>query len=348
MTNDDDATVVCSKSYLKDLLQDRYGKHIYFVNRPGRDDVAGFKDFCDLLLHDNFFSDRNEGEGSEAERLVHKAAGVILAEIREQSFIRDFYPTADNISCDGLNFLPPLLTVLVKRLIRSPLKQAALGQAIIQEARPQGCLMPLLFGVGVDLDHCGAHQAQMKLARLVFSVSTDEIVRYKQSVMHVPDETGDSVNDCATVTHFVADNVDHNVRTLDGLGTFHGMGIISATVGRDGTFGKLNRAVRQLPKIQKACLATRDKCMPILSFDKPDCVGLKGVELCAIRSLQQPIGLPRVMNLNCLWHAAGLLNRGFQPRPNWSGYMQSVCKGQHTGVSCVEMLSIVNLNPGSG
>ena len=28
---------------------------------------------------------------------------------------------------------------------------------------------------------------------------------------------------------YVADNVDHNIRTLDGHGTFHGMGIIAAT-----------------------------------------------------------------------------------------------------------------------
>ncbi len=27
---------------------------------------------------------------------------------------------------------------------------------------------------------------------------------------------------------YVADNVDHNIRTLDGHGTFHGMGIIAA------------------------------------------------------------------------------------------------------------------------
>jgi hypothetical protein len=30
------------------------------------------------------------------------------------------------------------------------------------------------------------------------------------------------------VIHHVADNVDHNIATLDGHGTFHGMGIIAA------------------------------------------------------------------------------------------------------------------------
>ena len=30
-------------------------------------------------------------------------------------------------------------------------------------------------------------------------------------------------------TQYIADNVDHNVITLDGSGTFHGMGITSAS-----------------------------------------------------------------------------------------------------------------------
>jgi len=30
------------------------------------------------------------------------------------------------------------------------------------------------------------------------------------------------------LVQFAADNVDHNIRTLDGLGTFHGMGMIAA------------------------------------------------------------------------------------------------------------------------
>jgi len=36
-------------------------------------------------------------------------------------------------------------------------------------------------------------------------------------------------------TQFIADNVDHNVCTLDGLHTFHGMGIIAASVMNDAS-----------------------------------------------------------------------------------------------------------------
>jgi hypothetical protein len=234
----DDCSVYC-KDYLKDLLQKRYGDYIYFASRPGRDDVVGFKNFCDLLLHNKFFSDRNEGDGTEAEKLVQKAAGLIMSEIREVECNRDFYPTADDITCDGLKFVPPLLTLFLKRLIRCPLKQAALGQAIVQSARPQGNIMPLLFGIGVDSAQLGVHQLQLKLQRFGFSVSTDEIRRYKHSIMQTIHDN-DTISDDMTIEpimHFVADNVDHNVRTLDGLGTFHGMGIISASIFPSGIFG---------------------------------------------------------------------------------------------------------------
>ena len=80
-------------------------EHIYFVPRPGRDDVVGFRNYCELLLHNKYFS---EGEGSESERIIQKAAGLIMAEIsiREMKTERQ-YPTDGDIGGDGVTFLPP-------------------------------------------------------------------------------------------------------------------------------------------------------------------------------------------------------------------------------------------------
>ena len=38
-----------------------------------------------------------------------------------------------------------------------------------------------------------------------------------------------------TFTQWVANNVDHNVATLNGEGTFHGMGIIAVLTSKDET-----------------------------------------------------------------------------------------------------------------
>jgi hypothetical protein len=160
---------------LKSLLQNRYGEHIYFVSRPGRDDVVGFKNYWDILLRSNFFSDRNEEEGTEAEKYVQKAARLVMAEIREMMAAREFYLVDEEIAGDGLKFISKLLKLFLKRIIQARMKVAGLGQGIVQAARPQGFLVPLLFGVGVEADHSGGEQFQIQLARLGFSLSCDEI-----------------------------------------------------------------------------------------------------------------------------------------------------------------------------
>ena len=60
----------------------------------------------------------------------------------------------------------------------------------------------------------------------------NEVKKYQQSVLEAtcPDSViGPTFQSC--MTQWVADNMDHNVRTLDGCGSFHGMGTISASVG---------------------------------------------------------------------------------------------------------------------
>ena len=54
-------------------------------------------------------------------------------------------------------------------------------------------------------------------------MSVDEILRFKHSIMKTFQDNSTAVHasDQIPGMHFVADNVDHNIRTLDGLGTFH-------------------------------------------------------------------------------------------------------------------------------
>ena len=65
-----------------------------------------------------------------------------------------------------------------------------------------------------------------KHSRLRFLISYNEVTRYKV----VKYETIEDLQaKCfpGSITQWVADNVNHNIATLDGHGTFHGMGIIS-------------------------------------------------------------------------------------------------------------------------
>ena len=72
------------------------------------------------------------------------------------------------------------------------------------------------------------------MAQLGFSITYDEVVRYKQSV--IQSETLESLlteYPPDTFTQWAADNVDHNVATLDGQGTFHGMEILAISTAKD-------------------------------------------------------------------------------------------------------------------
>ena len=81
----------------------------------------------------------------------------------------------------------------------------------------------------------GSKSMLQELAHLGYCVSYDEVTKYKQSVT-AASEPGFARGECypSALTRWVADNADHNVRTLDGTGTFHGMGIVSVTVSASG------------------------------------------------------------------------------------------------------------------
>ena len=69
-----------------------------------------------------------------------------------------------------------------------------------------------------------------ELFNLGFSVSYSEVQRFKQAVA-CSLETQNVISENLegnTLSHFIADNVDYNLNTLDGKRTFYGMGGIAA------------------------------------------------------------------------------------------------------------------------
>ena len=232
-----------SMKRLRGLLVERYGDTIYFASRQGSADVVGFKNMCDLILHDKLSSD--SCGGSAEEKIVKKAAALILAEIRATSFDKSSYPNAEDIVADGTSFLPNLLKTFMSHLINDKLKQASIGQAVVQASKPRSSIMPLMFGIGVELSRCGNRQLHNQLCHLGFSISYSEMRQFKQSVvLSYPSITPSDVSSTKTNVSFaqyVADNFDHNVRTLDGHGTFHGMGIISCSLFPPGNFGRQHK-----------------------------------------------------------------------------------------------------------
>ena len=123
----------------------------------------------------------------------------------------------------------------------------------------------MLFGLAVEMDHVFRSRWQVDhLPKLGYSLSSYEVTRYKQSVIE-----NENASDwlkrimIGSFCHWIADNVDHNVRTLDRKGTLHAKGIIVTTTGP-------NVSNQDLPKIPRTKLKNvgkliQKKEIPILS-----------------------------------------------------------------------------------
>ena len=339
---------VYSVKNLKRQLMKHYGDHLTFAEVYGRKDVVCLRNMASFILNDKWHKERVEDVASESKRIVEAAAKLIRAEIRVHQYTNEIYPSADDVTTSATGeFVPPLLQLHVQTLIGNKLKETAISHAIVQAARPRSVISPILFGVGVEVDHiCGSKYIVDELARLGFSISSYEVKRYKQSVMQSqPRQPSEGECFPSRFTQWVADNVDHNIATLDGLGTFHGMGIIAVKV-RTGnvTPDVAHHSIKRVARM-KAKESVKALGLTIHHFKPPQQKALSMVNLKEIRQLQRPHTLPLDVNLDLLWHSGWIFRIPYQDRPNWSGFMQHVCVGDHPPLSEVQLLPILDLNP---
>ena len=69
----------------------------------------------------------------------------------------------------------------MKVLVDQGLKQASLGQCILKAMKPNSVIPPLLFGLGVEIDHAiGSKALLTEISKLGYAISYDDVERYKQ------------------------------------------------------------------------------------------------------------------------------------------------------------------------
>jgi len=165
-------------------------------------------------------------------RIVVAAAKLIKSKIREAPYSTEHYPMSTELSSlsTAKQWVPELLQTFVDNVVHHDTKQAAISQCIVQAARPRSAIAPILLSLGVSLDHMfGSEWLLNTLAHLRFSVSYDEVTRFKHSAAQSEEDVL-SQSCPESFTQWSADNIDHNLITLHGTGGFHGMGIISMSV----------------------------------------------------------------------------------------------------------------------
>ena len=209
------------------------------------------------------------------------------------------------------------------------LKLASIGQAMMQAARPRVLLAPLQVRVAVQLHHHFASRFLIdSLHRHEFCCSYQEVQKFGQNAAvnqgtDIPSHTSEFVQ-------YVADNVDHYIRTLDGNDTFHGMGIIAAV-----TPGTMQSQLVPRRQVNAEDISTAG-CIQIQHQ------GLANQEIeIKYNDIVIQKTLDPTANLDILWKTSLLF--GFF-RPAWSGMMQYVHRGNHPGQSSVTFLPMIDMS----
>ena len=151
----------------------------------------------------------------------------------------------------------------------------------------------------------------------------------------------ENIDESSNFTQWVANNVDHNINTLTGKGTFHGMGIISVTQTEKITSDKLVTRIQK----RKTSEVIKNKGIKIQSFLGSSSKGLSNIKLKPVRQLTTSYTFLPEIKYNILWHAGWFTSSPENPRSNWSGFMQvitdvPVCEQK----SSVSFLPIIDLN----
>ena len=335
-----DGKDVYGVQYIKKLLSDRYQDHISFCCEPGRENILYFKQMADYLINTKYRERGNTTE-EESQRIITLAANLVKAEVREKEYKNDFYPDPSEI--EALNWSPPLLKQLMKSLTKSDLKQEFLAQCIVK-ATKRDVIPPLLFALGVDLDQSiGSRWLVSYLSKLGASIAEGEVRLYRQSFLKSDTEPLTTLPNNSFV-QWSADNVDHNLATLDGKGTFHGMGII-ASVTPSGNIEQL----KDVKRLKKRCLVsevTKHKGVDIVEYDGSDFNQFP--QLKSLTSLKVKKRCIFDLQSEAFWHSSWYFSSTVKPRPLWSGFMQQtfhLSNGVHYNKSDVILLPIIDLQP---
>ena len=215
-----------------------------------------------------------------------------------------------------------MLNTLLSYVVPETVKRSSICQCIIKASRPRTALPPLLLGLGIECDHVfGSKWLVNELFKLGFPISYSEVNRFKKSVVANQPMGNSVINSYPKVfTQFAGDNVDHNIKTLDGSGTFHGMGVIAISTPFPG-----NSVLKECDKISRekditSEVSANNKGIAIHNYVHPVKSALSSMEVKPLIKLQSPVILPS-NDIDNLWQASWYFRNSSNYRPNWSGYM---------------------------
>lgn len=327
-----------SVPYMKSKLVEHFKDSIIITEINGKQNVVTLRKTAEWLLHDFYGKQRQMNAKEDAERIIETAAELIKADIKSMVTSADssVYPSTDDFKIDAaLKYVPDSLLLFLRHLFAgkdNELKLASIAQAIMQATMPRVILAPLQLGLAVQVhDHFASRFIVDSLHQHGFACSYSEVLKFERSSA-ISQGTDLAPPESGQFVQYIADNVDHNVRSLDGFNTFHGMGMIASFT--PGTLKAKpvpritvsSRDLIQVGRINIRYLTSHRTKAPHLVYHE-----LKAMEV------SDPTA-----HIDILWEMSFCIHPN---RPAWSGLMQTVHKGEYPGQSAIHFLPMIDMNP---
>ena len=324
-----------SVTHMKAMLIERYGTDISFSSVPGKPSIVTMHKSVSKILRRNYelFSDAACDEETRKNSIMESAARIIRSDILSMESDLSAYPPAADIYENSVSFLPSSLRLFLEKLLagEDESRMAGIGQAIVQGARPRSIIAPLQLGLAIQVHHHFRSRFLVDtLYKLTFCSSYSEVTRFESNAACTrSDNMIGSIDGGVCV--FAGDNVDHNVATLNGEGSFHGMGMIAAVTPANSKSYTVSRSA-----LKDFDVSSRAK-VDITNFGVSNAIKPR---IC-FATLQIPVICPHV---DILWQVSTRFENHI---PSWSGTMHLVHSAEpYPGQSSVYFLPMIDLKPG--
>lgn len=337
---------VYESKYFKTLLLNHFGERLLITNITNKSSIVCLRDRADKVLSETWYSQKKNNKEDEIRRIVSTAAALIRQEIQNQVYDDSSYPSVEDIRSGGKDVVPELLNLFLNDLTKrrrqssdeSPdvkRKRITINHMILKLCRPRSFHSPVqsAFGLYLSRQYGSKHLIDL-CSSLGFSTSYYETETYLQSLL----KAGEPQIEEGNFFQFVFDNIDINLRTLDGKDTFHALGGIQCVTPKTAVTSDV-----RVPRVKTYDFEGTFN-VPVIQYAKRAKSGLKSLTIDNISESMPTQSLVSARNM--LW----LSSFAFESvsLPGWSGYMRNCYDGRQTyEPSYVLALPFINIDPGN-
>ena len=132
-------------------LKEKYGRSLKLVERNGKSNIILLDRVSDISS-EKWYQEKESDKSQESERVVKMAAKLIKDVIKNYEDETNTYPSVDEILCTENSHVHALLKVFMDELVKSPLRQISIAQALFAATRSRS-VMALQFGLAVSTDN---------------------------------------------------------------------------------------------------------------------------------------------------------------------------------------------------